>query len=197
MDDQATFETGGSMAAHQVARHRLPRLALVGVIVSLLMACTSGAGEHAQGSPTDAAASGNHPAATSGPGAASQQVAFEQVLSDPARFIGQRVEVTGKVFFLSECPPPGSSGPTSCVLQAYLAHQDRGVLVAADAPETLPLAEAGRRVSCDESAQARPACGDWENETRYVVVGLIEQQVLGGRQTSMVWLNVETKTPAP
>jgi hypothetical protein len=106
------------------------------------------------------------------------------------------VEVNGKVFFLADCPPPGDS-LTVCVLSGYLAAPDRGVLIASDVPQALVLAEEGNRLSCQEGTQSPPACGDWQATTRYTVIGVLQNQVLGGRETSLVQLNVLSKSPLP
>jgi hypothetical protein len=125
------------------------------------------------------------------------KVAVRQILDEPERFIGQRVEVTGKAFFLAECPPPGSGDQTSCVVQGWLAEPDRGTLIFADLPESLPLAEGGMRVSCLQADAPRGACGDWQNELRYLLVGTVEWQVLGGQETRLLQLDVEAKTILP
>lgn len=125
------------------------------------------------------------------------KITVRQVLDEPDRFIGQRVEVTGKAFFLAECPPPGSGDQTSCVVQGWLAEPDRGTLIASDLPESIPLVEDGRRVSCLEADAPAGACGDWQNERRYVVVGTVGWQVLGGQQTRLLQVDVEAKTIQP
>lgn len=147
-------------------------------------------GSDAGGSPT-AGAGSDRPV-----DASPQVITFQALQSDASRLVGELVEVTGKVFFLADCPPPGDSR-TTCVLSGYLAAPDRGVLIASDVPQALVLAEGGNRLSCEEGTQSPPACGDWQAATRYTVVGVLQNQVLGGRETSLVQLNVLSKTPLP
>jgi hypothetical protein len=187
------------------ARRRLAALLALGVV---LTACAAGAG----GSSTPgSAASGSAGPSASGADEASpsgdaesapMRMTFPELLADAEQLIGQRIEVTGTAFFLAKCPPPGASptpvtSPTTgCVLQGYLAAPDRGVLTASDLPEALPLAEDGHLVSCDEGTESPPACGDWLAATRYTVIGIVERQVLGGRETTILQLNVLGKTAA-
>jgi hypothetical protein len=128
---------------------------------------------------------------------ASGKATVRQILDEPDRFVGQRVDVTGKAFFLAECPPPGSGDQTACVVQGWLAEPDRGTLIFADLPESLPLAEGGTRVSCLQADAPGGACGDWQNERRYLLVGTVEWQVLGGQETRLLQLDVEAKTILP
>jgi len=121
------------------------------------------------------------------------EVAFDELLGDPAVFVGQSVRVTGSVFFIAECPPPGSAN-VDCVLFGYLADPERRTLIAADVGQTIALAVGGRRLSCVEGTQPTPTCDDWEGESTYTIDGVVEWQVLGGRETSLVQLDVSEKS---
>jgi hypothetical protein len=168
------------------------------VVAILVTACSAGSDNPTGGSPySETAAASSAQSTKPDAGSNPRPMSFEDLLSDPAPLVGKGVQVTGKVFFLAECPPPGSAAATKCVLQGYLAAPDRGVMTASDVAETIVLAEGGRRLSCEEGSQLTPSCGDWQNEKRYVVVGVVENQVLGGRTTSMVQLNVESKSLVP
>lgn len=126
-----------------------------------------------------------------------QEVAFDELLEDPAAFVGQSIRVTGNVFFVAECPPPGSAN-ADCVLLGYLADPEQRTLIAADVGQTIALAEGGRRLSCVEGSRPTPTCGDWERESTYTLDGVVQQQVLGGRETSLVQLDVSEKSaPQP
>lgn len=120
-------------------------------------------------------------------------VSFDDLLAEPARFVGQRIEVVGRVYFLSSCPPPGASPMGPCVLQGYLTDPERQVFVASDVAEAIVLAEHGLSLSCAEEA-GTTACGDWANEARYSVVGVLQRRVLGGRETDQVQLDVVART---
>jgi hypothetical protein len=71
------------------------------------------------------------------------------------------------------------------------------VLTPSDLPEAIPLAEGGHLLSCDEGTESPPACGDWLAAARYMVVGTVERQVLGGRETALLQLDVLSKTTLP
>lgn len=124
---------------------------------------------------------------------AAHEATFDELLEDPATFVGQPVRVTGSVFFIAECPPPGSAN-TDCVLFGYLADPERRTLIAADVGQTIALAEGGRRLSCVEGRLPTPTCGDWESESTYTIDGVVQQQVLGGRETSLMQLDVSEKS---
>jgi len=123
-------------------------------------------------------------------------VTVAQLLADPESLLGRPVEVVGKVFFLSRCPPPGASGTSSCTLVGYLAEPDRGSFVASDVDYGIALAEGGNLLTCAEGTNPTPTCGDWQAATVYSVFGTLARQVLGGRETPYVQLDVERKTLA-
>ena len=193
-------------------RRSAGRLLVALFAVGLLIAgCSSGVG----GSP-DHGPSATPPAGPSASGAgagdaspsddggsAPMRVSFPDLLGDPEQLIGRPIEVMGTAFFLAKCPPPaasptpGASATASCVVQGYLAAPDRGVLTPSDLPGAIPLAEGGHLLSCDEGTESPPACGDWLAATRYMVVGTVERQVLGGRETALMQLDVLSKTTLP
>ena len=121
--------------------------------------------------------------------AMSSSATVSDLLSNPNEWIGRTVSVTGKVFFLAQCPPPGATaGP--CVLLAYLAAPERGVLTSADRHDAVPLTHDGRRVSCLESHAVNGACEDWIREAVYVVEGALEYRILGDRESDRVQFEV-------
>ena len=125
-------------------------------------------------------------------GGPAEEVDFGELMDDPERFVGSRVRVTGNVFFLSECPPPGSSTST-CTLLGYLVHPDQHTFIASDKENALALAEDGARVGCDEGGDPRPACPGWTADAAYALEGTVEHQVLGGRETELIQLDVDEK----
>lgn len=126
-----------------------------------------------------------------------REVDIADLVEDPAAFVGQLVRVTGSVFFIAECPPPGSAN-TDCVLFGYLADPERRTLIAADVGQTIALAEDGRRLSCVEGSLPTPTCGDWNSESTYTIDGVVEWQVLGGRETALAQLEVSARSaPRP
>jgi hypothetical protein len=129
------------------------------------------------------------------PGAPPVTVTVAQLLADPEPLLGRSVEVVGRVFFLSRCPPPGSS-TTGCELAGYLAEADRGSFVASDVDQGIALAEGGSLLSCAEGTNPTPTCGDWQAATVYTVSGSLARQVLGGRETPYLQLDVEGKVVA-
>ena len=96
-----------------------------------------------------------------------------QLLADPEPLLGRPVEVVGKVFFLSRCPPPGASGTTGCTLVGFLAEPDRGSFVASDVDHGVALAEGGSLLTCAEGTNPTPTCGDWQAATVYTVSGTL------------------------
>jgi hypothetical protein len=197
----------GTRAARRATTAALRAIALLWTLVLVLSGCTflttgEPAGSATPGVPPTSGASATPETANSSPFASDpvtdaatggQAVSFEDLLDDPARFIGRRIEVAGRAFFVARCPPPGDA-PTACVLQGYLAHPDRGVFIASDVTEAIALAEDGRTVSCEETAQTPTACANWTSGAAYAVVGVVERQVAGGRELDAVQLNVISKT---
>lgn len=173
-------------------------------VAVLLVAACAGVerGPSAQALATPKAPTPNGSASTpggsaSGPLASTEEaraisVTFEELHSDPARFVGTPIKVTGGVFFLASCPPPGAS-PAPCVLQGYLTDPGRDDLLPGEVGKTIVLAERGNDLSCVEGGRPTVGCGDWENAVRYTVVGVPQYRVLGGRQTDEVQLNALTK----
>ncbi len=117
------------------------------------------------------------------------EASVDDLVADPDAWLGERVEVVGKVFFLAQCPPPGAEA-TPCVLAGYLADPERGVLIAADVDEVLPLAEDGALVTCHEPGNGAGACDDWEREATYTLGGVLERQTLAGQERSKVQFDV-------
>ena len=131
-----------------------------------------------------------------GPGTRPTTATVAQLLSDPEPLLGRPVKVVGKVFFLSRCPPPGSGGTTGCALAGYLTEPGRGSFVASDVDQGIALAEGGNLLSCAEGTNPTPTCGDWQAATVYTVSGSLARQVLGGRETPYLQLDVERKVIA-
>lgn len=124
-------------------------------------------------------------------------VTFEELYANQERYVGETVEVVGKVFFLADCPPAESGrGASECILFAYLAHPDRGELIYGQRDEAIPLAEGGQRLSCPERSATGGGCGAWEDAKRYRVIATVQHPVRGGRQTQDVELDVHGKEPA-
>ncbi|HEY5846761.1 MAG TPA: hypothetical protein VIU11_21065 [Nakamurella sp.] len=127
-------------------------------------------------------------------GAALSEVAFDDLLADPQRYVGQTVTVTGTVHFVSVCPPPGQGG-SRCILNGYFAAQGRDHLTAGETDKAIPLAEGGALVSCPEAVAVNGGCGGWGTARSYRVVAEVTNQVLGGRETQYVQLNVVGRVP--
>ncbi len=125
------------------------------------------------------------------------EIAFSELIADPEAYIGVRIRVMGNVFFFSECPPPGASNAT-CTLLGYLVGPEQRTFIAADTARAVPLAENGTRVGCDESGDSRPACAGWTGDATYTLEGVVDRHILGGRETSMIQLDVVAKSsPSP
>lgn len=120
-----------------------------------------------------------------------EQVTFEELRSRQQEFVGHTVEVVGKAFFVESCPPPDQQGP--CVLNLYLAEPDRDVLVYGDRDEGIAVSEGGTRVSCEAGSEPGGGCPGWSHATRYRLVATVRHQVLGGRTTQLVELDVIEK----
>ena len=126
-------------------------------------------------------------------GASARDVTFAQLAADPEAYVGSRVRVTGSVFFHSVCPPPGATA-APCVLLGYLADPAQRTFIADDESRAIALAEGGVRVACEESATATRACPGWSADSTYTLAGVLAHQVLGGRETELVQLEVEAKS---
>ena len=163
---------------------------LLGVATAcLLVACSPGVGV--------AEPSGREDSGVENQGKAVPEIPFQDVMDSPESYVAERIRVTGSVFFFPVCPPPGAAN-AKCSLLGYLAHPEQRTFTSADTDTALPLSEEGVRVGCDEIGAARPAFPGWTAEATYTLVGVVEHQVVGGRETSLVQFDVITKgTPEP
>ena len=100
--------------------------------------------------------------------------------------------MVGKVFFFERCPPP-EHGAAACQLTGYLTDPDQTQLDAGDLNEAILLAENGAVVTCTEHEAVDLACPGWRHATGYRLLGVVEHQVRGGRETQQVQLNVSSK----
>jgi hypothetical protein len=177
----------------------------------LLTACSSGGGIAEPSSAATALADGDdvnggadadgvgggEDSGVEGEAEAVPEIPFEEVMNSPESHVGERIQVTGNVFFFPVCPPPGSAN-AKCTLLGYLAGPEQRTFTSADTDVALPLSEKGVRVGCDESGAARPACPGWTADATYTLEGVVERQVLGGRETSLVRFDViEKGSPRP
>jgi hypothetical protein len=131
------------------------------------------------------------PAAAARPaGTTPQQVSFQDLSAHRQDYVGRTIAVSGKVFFLTSCPP--GRGAAQCFAQAYLADPGRTELTPVNQNQAIPLAEGGHLVSC--TPQSSPiACGGWVDSVAFRVVGVLKHQVLGGREVGSVQLEVQEK----
>lgn len=106
---------------------------------------------------------------------------------------GRTVDVDSRVFFLTRCPPPGG-GSGECQLTGFATDPGRTEFDERHRDAGIPLAEGGRPVTCPESTAAAGACPGWRQATDYRLVARVEQQVLGGRTTEYVELDVLEKS---
>ena len=122
---------------------------------------------------------------------------YPEMQADPEAFVGSRIRVTGSVFFHAVCPPPGATaGP--CVLLGYLADPAQRAFISADEPGAIALAEDGARVACEEADASMRACPGWSADSTYTLAGVLAHQMLGGKETELVQLEVEEKSaPQP
>ncbi|GAA1056852.1 hypothetical protein GCM10017608_11320 [Agromyces luteolus] len=158
-------------------------IAVAAAILLALAACASSgrAGSSSESPSAEPTASPTMDAAV--------EASIDDLVADPDAWLDRRVELVGKVFFVAQCPPPGAES-TPCVLVGYVADPDRGVLIAADVDEALPLAEDGTLVTCHEPGNGGGACGDWEREATYTLDGVLERQTLAGQERSKVQFDV-------
>lgn len=120
-----------------------------------------------------------------------QQLSFAELHRRQQDLVGQRVGVTGKAFFVASCPPPGPSGQNQpCVLSLYLADPGQDSLEFSGTGQAIPLAEGGARVSCAEGTRPDGGCPGWDHEATYQITADVQHQVLGGRPTEYVQLDV-------
>lgn len=116
---------------------------------------------------------------------------YPELFRRQQELVGQMVEVIGKAFFVSRCPPPQTGG--ECSLNGYFADPSRDDLLESDVPGAIQLAEGGRFLSCPESAAVDRACPGWKQGARFQIVAVVEHQVLGGRETEYIDLAVREK----
>jgi hypothetical protein len=185
---------------------------LLGVMTGcLLSACWPGGGaaepsasttaladrDDANGGGDTEGAGGREDSGVDGDSESVPEIPFEEVMNGPESHMGERIRVTGNVFFFPVCPPPGAAN-ARCTLLGYLAGPEQRTFTSADTNMALPLSEMGVRVGCDESGAARPACPGWTADATYTLEGVVKRQVLGGRETSLVHFDVVEKgTPYP
>ena len=129
---------------------RVARSSVLAVVVVCIAACTATDPSGSDPSPTSGASmtmSGSpdsRSAEPSGqPGDLPATVTMASCSRTRSPCSDEPVVVVGKVFFLSRCPPPGSSGTTGCTLAGYLTEPDRGSFVASDVNQGIALAEGG------------------------------------------------------
>lgn len=116
---------------------------------------------------------------------------YAELFRRQQELVGTTVAVTGRAFFLSRCPPPQAGG--ECSLNGYLADPGRNDLLESDVPGAIQLAEGGRLLSCSESAAIDRACPGWQQAGQFRIVAVVERQVLGGRETQYIDLDVREK----
>lgn len=165
---------------------------VVALGVAALVGCVSGGpGSYSEDQMPTASEDGDR-VTNSDSGSSTRDVSFEELTDNPMAFVGSRIRVTGSVFFHSVCPPPGATD-APCVLLGYLTDPTQRTFIAADESRALALAEGGSRLSCEESVASGRACPGWSADSTYTLEGVLEHQVLGGRKTDLVQLDVETK----
>ena len=168
---------------------------LVAVLLAIVTGCASadGGGSGDGGRSAAMATSSNELPDAPSPGSEAVQVTVARLLEDPLTWVDQPIEIDGRVFFLSRCPPPGDAGATGCVLTGFLTDPSTAVFTASDVGRGILLAEGGRALSCAEGSQPTPTCGDWTAAAVYRLTGRLARQVLGGRTTDDVQLEVSTR----
>lgn len=123
-------------------------------------------------------------------------MSFADVHARSSELVGTTVTTVARAFFISRCPPPAPDGPPGeCVLVGFLADPSRRSLDSNEVDQALVLAEGHAQVSCAASSATSGACSGWEQARRYRVVATVEHQVLGGRETAYVQLDVAERTP--
>jgi hypothetical protein len=126
-----------------------------------------------------------------------QRVSFRDLHVGRDDYVGERVDVDGTVFFFETCPPSDETGQAApCVLTGYLAAPGSTQLNASDLDDAIALSEDGRSVSCSATQARNGACPGWRHAARYRIVATVAHQVLGGRETTYIELEVLSKTPA-
>ncbi|WP_400999243.1 hypothetical protein [Agromyces sp. GXQ0307] len=159
----------------------------IAIIIALSACASPGGAGSPTGSPSpDASAEPTEEVMT--------DASVDDLVADPEGWLDRRVEVEGKVFFLSQCPPPGAEA-TPCVLVGYLADPGLGTLIAADVDRAIPLAEDGALVTCAEPGNGAGACGEWVREATYMLQGTVERQTVDGRERrDKVWFAVDERS---
>jgi hypothetical protein len=128
-----------------------------------------------------------------GSDAAGEEMSFEELFARRQDLVGDTVEVEGKVFFDTNCPPPGSQS-APCILNGYLADPSLTTFSSAATEMALPLSEGGAVVSCSVGTSPGSGCPGWEHGRRYRVVAEVQHRISGGRETDQVELAVKDKT---
>lgn len=128
-------------------------------------------------------------------GDATQAFSPSQVLQRRDELIGTQVSVTGKVLYTLTCPPPDPV-PTNatCIATAYIADTKVvGLRPGDDSAPALLLYEDEFPVSCSAHTLASLTCQGFTVDRDYLVSGVLNMQVLGGRVSNTPILEVESK----
>ena len=122
------------------------------------------------------------------------RLTFRQLYDHQQEHVGDVVEVEAKAFFLANCPPPGPSGQAEpCTLTLHFADPDRNGLAYGERDQAIPGSQGGTRVTCVEGSGEGGACPGWGQGVAYEIVARVEHEVLGGRETESVTLDVMEK----
>jgi hypothetical protein len=135
----------------------------------------------------------SHPTAGSTVAADGDRMTWAELFPHRRELAGRTVDVDARVFFLTRCPPPGG-GAGECQLTGFATDPARTEFDERHRDTGIPLSEAGTAVTCAESAAAGGACQGWRQATTYRLVARVQQQVLGGRTTEYVELDVLEKS---
>ena len=118
-------------------------------------------------------------------------LSFSQLWQRRSDLVGERVSVSGRVLFTFSCPP-GSPSQAGCVATGYLVGSGTRDLP----PEYTPavrLYEGGAVVECPADTLASLNCNGWLHDREYLVSGVLDYEVLGGRPSNTVILEVLSK----
>lgn len=149
-------------------------------------------GGAAGGGTNDGTSAAVDEATASQPASPARDISFAELSAQRQSLVGQAVRVVGKVFFVANCPPNGAA----CALTGYLADPSRSQLLTSEIDQGLLLAEQGAVVSCREGDGPPRSCPGWQDSAQYQLVATVEHQVLGGRQTDYVQIEVIEKALA-
>ncbi len=122
-----------------------------------------------------------------------EALSVSEVLQRSDELIGKEILIEGKVLFTFTCPPPEQFPTGDCNATPYLVTDETVDLLPDGTAGAILISEEGSPVSCTARTLAGLDCKHWMHDRRYLVLGVLDRLVLGGRVSDRLVLEVVTK----